>query len=241
MSDITVLIPISPIPSHPSTEVIDQTVASIRERLPDSEIIFMFDGIPAWLAEYQDQYEQFKQAMLHKINFELGVATPLVFDRHMHQSGMTREALKLVRTPLLLWSEQDTPLHNDIPMAKIAEVVSTGYANLVRFHHEASVHPEHEYLMLDRQPIDILGVPFLRTRQWSGRPHLASTRFYRDIAEKYFSKNPTFIEHDLYGRVVDGDYDEFRLHIYAPDGTLVRSKHLDGRRHGAKDYDPSAS
>jgi len=241
--DITCLVPVSSMPSHPSTEVLDQTIASIRERLPDSEIIFMFDGLPAWFAEHKTAYEQFKQTMLWKINNELGNATPIVFDHHSHQSLMTKKALDLVRTPLILWSEQDTPLHNDIPFAELSEVVKTGYANVIRFHFEAQIHPEHEHLMLDHSPITILGQPFLRTRQWSGRPHLASTQYYRDIASKYFDDQPRFIEHIMYGMIAEGgdNYDEHRLHIYAPEGTLVRSKHLDGRRYGADTYDPTAS
>lgn len=243
MSDITVLIPVNPVPSHPSTEVLDETVASIRERLPDAEIIFMFDGVPAWLMNMKTQYDEFKTTMLWKINNELQPATPLVFEKHSHQSLMVREALKLVRTPLILFAEQDTPLHNDIPFAELAEVVKTGYANVIRFHFEAQVHPEHEYLMLDHSPITILGQPFLRTKQWSQRPHLASTQYYNDICNKYWDNEPRFIEHIMYGMIAEGgdNYDEHRLHIYAPEGTLVRSKHIDGRRKGAEHYDPTAS
>lgn len=243
MNDITVLIPVSPIPTHPSTEILDQTVESIRERLPDAEIIIMFDGVPAWMAEFREAYEEFQQKALWKINHVWGNATPLRFETHHHQSLMMKEALKLVRTPVILFSEQDTPLHNDIPFNDLTPIVTTGYANIIRFHFEASIHPEHEYLMLDKEPIEILGQPFLRTRQWSQRPHLASTDYYRNIAEKYWDEKPRFIEHIMYGRVAEGgdNYDEHRLHIYAPNGTLVRSKHLDGRRAGADHYDTNAS
>lgn len=241
MTDITVIIPVSPIPSHPETIVLDETIASIRERLPDSEIIVMFDGVPAWQESRRADYEQFIQKMLWKINNTMGNAIPLVFDKHMHQSLMTKEALELVRTRLILFVEQDTPLTGNIPFDQIAPVVIDGYANVVRFHHEASIHPEHEYLMLDPKPIDILGVPFIRTRQWSQRPHLASTKFYKRIAERFWDDEPRFIEHIMYGVVVEGQYDDYRLHIYAPEGTLVRSLHTDGRRRGAKEYDPTAS
>lgn len=238
---ITVLIPVSPIPSHPGTEVIDQTFASIRERLPDSRIFIMFDGVAPWLMEYKAQYEQFKHDYLWQISHGLQNVTPLVFDKHSHQSLMVREALKLVRTPLIFFSEQDTPLHNNIPFNKLIEPVETGYINLLRFHFEAQVHPEHEHLMLDKKPIDILGQPFLRTRQWSQRPHLASTSYYRHICNTYWDDQPRFIEHIMYGIVVDSEYDEHRIHMYAPEGTLVRSKHIDGRRKGAAEYDPTPS
>lgn len=241
MSNITALIPVFPIPSNPSSEVLDQTMTSIRERLPDAEIILMFDAVPQTHMHLKAAYEEFEAKMLWRCEHEFQNVTPLVFSEHHHQSLMVKEALKIVRTPLILWSEQDTPLHNDIPFDQLSEVVLTGYANLIRLHHEAQVHPEHEYLMLDHTPIDILGVPFLRTRQWSGRPHLASSKFYRDICSKYWDDKPRFIEHIMYGIVVDGAYDEFRLHLYAPEGTLVRSLHLDGRRRGADHYDPNAS
>lgn len=242
MNDVTVLIPTSAVPSHPSTEVLEQTIASIRERLPDSEIIVMFDGLAPQLMHFKAAYEEFKQAMLWRLN-ALGNCVPLVFDEHKHQSGMTREALKLVRTPLILWSEQDTPLHNDIPFEQLAEVVRSGYANLIRFHHEASIPEDHKHLMLDPEPTQILGQPFLRTRQWSGRPHLASTQYYREICAKYWDNQPRFIEHIMYGLVAEGgpNFDEHRNHIYAPEGTLVRHKHVDGRRKGADSYDPTPS
>lgn len=241
MKEVTVLIPICPMPSHPDTEVLDQTLASIRERLPDSEIILMFDGINPTLMHLQTVYEEYKQKMLWRTNHDLQNVTPVIFNEHQHQSLMTKKVLEMVRTPLVLWSEQDTPLHNEIPMKELAEVVKTGYANLIRFHHEASIHPDHQYLMLDKEPIEILGQPLIRTKQWSGRPHLASTQFYRDIIAKYWSDKPEFIEHRMYGVVVDGDYEEFRLHLYAPKGTQVRSLHLDGRRKGADKYDPTPS
>jgi hypothetical protein len=242
MSDITVLIPTSAIPSNPSTEVIDVTIDSIRQKLPDSEIIVMFDGIPAWLEERKADYEKFKQTMLWKINFMENV-TPLVFDVPSHQSLMTKKALELIRTPYILWSEQDTPLIGDIPFEKLVPVIEAGYANVIRFHFEATIPEEHKHLMLDAEPIGILGQPFIRTKQWSGRPHLASTKYYNLIANNFFDDQPRFIEHIMYGIVAEGgdNYDEHRLHIYAPEGTLVRSKHLDGRRLGADHYDPTAS
>ena len=240
--DITVIIPVCAMPSHPSTEVLDVTIDSIRKRLPDSEIILMFDSPTANLMEYKENYEKFKQSMLWKLNY-MDNATPLLFDQPSHQSLMTKKALELIRTPYLLWSEQDTPLVGDIPFDKLLPVIESGYANVIRFHFEATIPEAHEHLMLDKEPIEILGQPFIRTRQWSGRPHLASVKYYKEIASKYWDDQPRFIEHIMYGVVAEthSDFDEHRGHIYAPKGTLVRSKHLDGRRYGAHTYDPTAS
>lgn len=229
-------------PSMPSTDVLDMTVLSIRERLPECPIFFLFDGVPAKSMQYLTAYNEFKSKMLWKIN-EMGNATPFVFEEHKHQSGMVKDVIKLVQTSMVLFMEQDTPLHNDIPFKEIAETIKCGYCNTVRFHFEAQIHPEHKHLMLDQEPIDVLGVPMLRTRQWSQRPHLSSTFYYNNIASRYFTGKPMFIEHVMYGLIAEGgdNWDEHRLHIYAPKGTLVRSKHLDGRRLGADNYDPTAS
>lgn len=242
INNITVLICISPRPSHPSTDVLDMTVLSVRERLPKCPIIFLFDGANATNMQWTAGYNEFKQRMMWKIN-EMGNAIPIIFDKHEHQSGMIREALKHVQTPMILFSEDDTPLHNDIPFDKLSEVVLAGYANTIRFYGEAEVHPEHKYLMLDETPIDILGQPFIRTKQWSGRPHLSSVEYYRYMIDKYTdAEKPMFLEHCWYGIISEiTDWNEHRLHLYAPSGTIVRHKHLDGRRHGAEHYDPSAS
>lgn len=239
---VVCLIPAAPIPTNPSSEVIDETIESIRERLPDSEIIVMFDACPDQKAELKEPYEEFKRRFLWRIAHELDNVIPIVFSQHSHQSLMTKEALKLVRTDIVLFMEQDCPLYGETPIRDISKVIEAGYANSVRFQHEAQIIPEHQYLMLDKEPIDILGVPLIRTRQWSGRPSLISTKFFRYIAGKYFDDQPRFIEHICYGLVVHGDYDEFRLHLYAPPGgTFVRHIHTDGRRRGAKVYDPTPS
>lgn len=241
MKDITILIPVSPIPSHPEPYVLQNTIDSIRERLPDSEIIVMFDGIAPQLMEYKKNYDTFVKNYLWHINFETSNITPIVFGKYSHQSNMVREALKLVKTPYILFCEQDTPLHNDIPFEDLIKPIASGYANTIRFHFEAQIHPEHKYLMLEETPTVIQGVPLLRTRQWSQRPHLSSTDYYIEICKKYWDNQPRFIEHIMYGIIVDGNHKEHLLHIYAPEGTLVRSLHTDGRRTGADSYDPRAS
>lgn len=240
-SEIVVLIPTTAMPSQPSTEVIDRTLTSIRENLPDSEIIVMFDGLKPDLLDKRPAYEEYIQRLLWKMNYEWHGVIPLIFDQWSHQSLMTKQALTMVTTPFILFVECDAPLTGEIPWNELMEVVRAGYANVIRFHHEAQIHPEHQHLMLDKKPTTIMGVPLLRSRQWSGRPHLASTEFYRDIANRYWDSQPRFIEHIMYGLLDTGGWEQFRLHIYAPKGTLVRSLHIDGRRLGAQTYDPSAS
>lgn len=228
-SSITVLVSTSPIPSHPNTRLVEDTIASVREQLPESEIIVMFDGVNPENLETKASYDEYTRRLLWKINNEYENITPLVMNTYVHQTGMVREALKYVRTPLLLFVEHDTPLRDEIDWDGLSEVVGSGYAHSVRLHHETHILPDHQYLMLDSEPQDIQGVPLIRTRQWSQRPHLSSTDYYRHICETYFTDRPMFIEHVMYGAVLTHDWSEARLHIYAPPGNMLRSTHSNGR------------
>lgn len=235
--DITVLVPTSPIEAHPNTEIIEETIKSIRERLPSSEIIIMIDGVREEQSGKTHNYTEYTRRLLWKCNFEWGNVYPLLFETHQHQANMTREALTHVRTPTILFVEHDTPLTGDIPFPQMVGAMAGGEVNLIRFHYEAAVHPEHKHLMLDEVPLEINGVPLLRCAQWSQRPHLASTDFYRSIIDRYFPPSGcTMIEDRIYGELENAwftrgvaGWNDFRVWMYAPEGDIKRSLNLDGR------------
>lgn len=233
---ITVLVPTSPIPSHPSTSIIDQTIASIREQLPTAEVLVMVDGLRPEQADRAGAYDEYTRRLLRLCRRWLNV-TPIVHDQHLHQGLMTRHALEHVRTPLVLFVEHDTPIFPPIPFDQLADAVLSGDANVIRLHHEAHVLNPHRHLMLDSQPVDVAGVPLLRTAQWSQRPHLASTAFYRNMTAGYFgAESRTMIEDVMHG-VLDHAYRtggqdgwaRWKVWMYAPAGDMKRSGHLDGR------------
>ena len=43
--DITIVLVTSVLPSHPNTDIIDETIKSIRFHFPDNEIIMQIDGL----------------------------------------------------------------------------------------------------------------------------------------------------------------------------------------------------
>lgn len=225
---MTIVVPTSPISSHPSTEIIEQTIKSIRHHTA-MDIIITIDGVRPEQEDKRMDYEEYIRRLLWKCNFEWENVTPILFKRHAHQSGMLREVLQVIRTPLMMYVEHDTPLVIDeqIEWGLIAETILSGQAEVVRFHFEAFVPKEHEYLMLPEKNI---GDKFLATKQWSQRPHVARTGFYRDIMQ-FFSKDANcFIEDLIYGRLIDNDWKDWRVFIYAPDKkNIKRSLNLDGR------------
>lgn len=242
---ITVLVPFSPIPSHPRITVLAETMATIRDRLPTAEIIVMVDGVRPEQEHRRADYEEATRRLIWRAQHDpawRGVL-PLVFDDHHHQAAMTRRALDLVTTPHVLFVEQDTPLIGAIPFEGLADALDTGAVNLIRLSHEAAVLEPHRHLMLDDQPMIVGDVPLIRTVQWSQRPHLATTAFYRRIIGEFFGAGArSFIEDVMHG-VVDNrwrrhggaGWSQFRLAIYAPQGgDIKRSGHIDGREDDPK-------
>jgi hypothetical protein len=147
----------------------------------------------------------------------------------------------------------------EIDWEGIVAFVRSGEANLVRFHHEAEVLAEHEHLMLDDEAqryyhervgcedeqgevwmtvlVETGRVPARRTVAWWQRPHVASTHFYRTQVMPFFTEaSRTMVEDPLYGHILDEYHErgeaawwDWRLFVYAPEGSMQRSYHLNSR------------
>lgn len=235
--DLTVIMSTSSIPSHPSTEMIERTIASVRDRLPNVEIFLTIDGFNKDSSDNKDNYNEYIRRLLWKLNNKYENIVPILMEKFSHQTTMTKEAFKYVNTPTILYVEHDTPLENNIPFDNLVEVIKSGNANAIRLNHFDRVIEEHKYLQLDNaEPIEVLGVPLIRSIQWSQRPHLVSTEYYKKCSVKYW-KDRMFIEHCMYGVVVHEPFEYHKLHIYAPSGEtgMYRSGNLNGRMYKASD------
>lgn len=243
---MTVVVPTSPIADHPSTEVIEKTISDIRMQLPDVEIIITIDGLRPEQSEYAEAYEEYKLRLLWLCNNKWTNVLPIVFDTHMHQSQMMHAVMaSVVRTPTVMYVEHDAPITPDriIEWNGLVTAIMDGRANVIRLHHEERILPDHEHLMYDTVPQG--SPPMKRTMQWSQRPHIASSAFYRHILDSYFNpKSKTMIEDVMHGVVhaqceregVMG-WNMFRLWVYTPDTDTLgikRSYHLDARKDDPK-------
>jgi hypothetical protein len=242
---ITAVVPVSPIKSHPDTAVLDETLDSIRHHLPDAEIIVTFDGVREQQEGRRADYEEFIRRALWRLDKHYGNTFPVIFTEHTHQVGMLRAVLDEIRTPLLMYVEQDTPLVVDEPVdwEAITHFLISGRSNAVRLHHEAVIPDAHKHMIHGTERLDGPAwkgrrTSFLQTSQWSQRPHVASVAYYRRILTNHFSSSAkSFIEDMMHG-VVDEAYNvdgltgwmQHRVHIYNPDGeNMKRSYHTDGR------------
>lgn len=233
----TILMPTSPIAGHPDTTIIEETIAAARHHLPETEIIIMIDGIREEQWAYKDKYEEYINRLLWITNQDPNI-TPLLFQEHQHQAKMTRAALKQVDSPTIIFMEHDTPLVTDykIPFGTFIKFIEDGQADVVRLHHEAAIHPEHKHLMVTTEPTTYHNQPFLKTAQWSQRPHVAGTEYYRQLLEHIPEDQHTMIEDAVHGITQtkwleqgQPGWNQHRLWMYAPEGNMKRSYHLDGR------------
>lgn len=228
---LTVIVVASPIPSHPRTEILDETLRSIRDRL-DCEVLVCFDGVRPEHEHARERYEAHQQQMMRSRDPQ---TTFWRFEAHHHQAAMTRRILREIETPAVLFVEQDTPLVGEIPWEALVGAV-TGQLDMIRLHHEAEIHPLHRHLMLDGEPVD-LGVPIVRTVQWSQRPHVANAGWYRWVVESHFGAEArTMIEDVMHGVAQAAwrtyglaGWERYRLGVYHPEGDIKRSTHTDGR------------
>lgn len=239
LDTITVIMPSSPIKDHPSTDIIEQSIRDIRAQLPHCEILITVDGIREEQEHYRENYEEYKRRLLWLSNFKWDNVLPIIYDEHMHQSKMARDVIKHIKTPCLLYVEHDTSLCPDreYEWDKQIKMMLSGEASLIRFHFEALVLPEHEYLMMS-DPEEHFGTHYRKTQQWSQRPHLASVAFYDRVLRDYFHpETKTLIEIPLHGALQDGcrngmmGWYNWRTWMYTPQGQdIKRSYTVDGRK-----------
>ena len=234
-NDVTIIVATSVLPSHPDTAIIDETISTIRVHFPNNEIILQMDGLREERLSRKVDYDEYKNRVLWKCLHEWKNVLPIIFDEHSHQTTMMKKTIDIINTSVILYVEGDAPITPDceIDWQKCLDMIEYEKANTIRFHFEASIPEPHKHLMFGLED------GFIRTAQWSQRPHLSTVKYYRDIVLP-FSDDKSFIEDRLHGKIQDDilPYDEFdqsgwdkhKLWIYHPEGNIKRSYHLDGRQ-----------
>jgi len=189
MNPCSILMPTSPIPSNPSTEMIEQNIAKARAypALRDCEIIIMCDGVRSEQEHQRAPYEEFKRN-LHRIKENLGNTKILEFPEHTHQANMTRRALEMVETPLIAFIEHDFWPQGEIDFDGIFRVLLNQSAvKVVRLYASHVVYDSSMMLFPDKlNRFTLEGVPLIKTIQWSQNPHIATTAFYRWMIKEFF-------------------------------------------------------
>lgn len=235
--ELTVIIPSSPIAAHPSLDMIDETVRSIRERT-DAEILIMCDGIRAQHKSRIDTYTEYRHRLLQQCEDAWYNVTPILYPLHFHQVHMTALTLPMIDSEYLMFVEHDTPLCGDIDVDQVMAVMGEHRLNMMRFHHEAVIPEDHEWMMTG--PVQPGG--WRPTMQWSQRPHIARTDFYRERVVGPMAEDARVMIEDVMHGVLaaslkiigESSWFDWRVGIWHPQGSIQRSYHLDGRGEDSK-------
>lgn len=228
---VTAVITSSPSAIHPSLDHLEAVMASVPDAFP---VVIAFDGVRREQTDLASAYAEYVRAAIARWQGS-GRVQFVCSPTHQHQVGMYRLALPLVTSPMILALEHDTPLEGHIDWRAATSTLGSGFLDVLRLHHEHEIHREHQRLMVDMVTEELAGLPVRRTRQWSQRPHLARTAYYRKILDVEFSKNARcFVEDRMHSVCQTMSWHQNRVAIYHPDGNIRRSGHLDGRAGGPK-------
>jgi hypothetical protein len=235
IANITVVIPVSPIQSHPDTDILCATIDSVNHHLPGARIFLTFDGLRETQEHMREQYAEHIRRC-HELIWRDPVwrkVTPYVFPEHVHQVGMMRHVIEDIKTPLLMYVEQDMMIRvgRPIDFAGICGFLLRGRSDCVRLYLRPFIPEIHQDMMYGFDDYDLR---FMRTSQWSQNVHVATVQMYREMLDEYFSADANcYIEDAVWGRIKDA-YPRFKLHIYHPDTDVKFLLHLDGRRGDSK-------
>jgi hypothetical protein len=227
----------SPIPSHPDTRIIDETIARVRYHLPDSRIIILQDGIRPEQLDHEATYNiYFRKLAIQAVNGQYGDVKLWPFAEYTHQAGMMMRAIEDVSTPLILFQEHDVPImERPIDWEMLCDVVNRGVTNCVRLHYDEQIHADHQHLMHGKLTDNLI-----KTTQFHARPHLALTHWYEQLLGNNFTtKSRCFVEDVAYSPISWSDWSAYRCCVYDPNGDgklMKRSYDLNGRG-GEPKYD----
>jgi hypothetical protein len=230
MQDVTVLVSCSPIKSHPSIEIVQETIASVRKHFSSAPIWLMHDGVrPEQKNSHAEKYIDYIQNLAaHCVLYERNISLIPFADWH-HQARMTVRTLEIVKSPFVLLLEQDTPLlDRPIDWQMLKEAIANDQTYHIRLHYDETIHPEHEHLMCGK-----LTPNLIKTIQFHNRPALCHREWLEALLRTATKESSRcHCEDVVYTYVAHSPWEVYRCCVYDPEGTgqnMKRSGHTDGR------------
>jgi hypothetical protein len=182
---VTLIVVTSPIPSHPSTSLIDQAISSVlKMKYPFSEMIISYDkdrkntsGYKTYKKAMKSKYPQFKHLELNK---------------HGHFIGTFHNALNHCKTKHFFLLQHDISLEGIFP---INECLRTDLPwNIIATHHfKEDKPPKTHWFPIMKITKD---KNLLKSWGWSERIFLSKRDWMMDKIHEYYHKGKTknFIE-----------------------------------------------
>lgn len=182
---LNIIILSSPIPSNPSTKIIDKAIKSLSLlRYPEDSKIILAHDFPQSESkiknEYFNYYENLKNKYGHLDNFTLTMS-----DKFVHMSGNVRNAFNYVDSKYVLILSHDFIFVRDIDIDLIMEDMEKNpQLKHVRFNKRANTHRGGDWESSGKV-FDKFSVSgnheYTSTPCWSDINHISPTSYYKDV------------------------------------------------------------
>lgn len=230
---LTVVIAASPVPSHPSTALVSETLESLKNCGIDplTRVIIAHDAMPPFRRDNDDRlaYEKYLAQLRIQLAGRPNIQV-LCRSRWGHLNGNLRSAMQLVDTPFVLVVQHDFPFVRTIDIAALLSAMEqrSGIRHIKfskRDHTasgwDANTSERLEYLQEIAVPTPSGEVRLVRTLGWSDNNHLCRAGYYRDIIfpiagglklgpEEIIDPLVSAQTHDVFGTYIFGGLDDPR-------------------------------
>jgi len=228
MLDCTVVVTASYIPTHPSCEIISDTINSLENLNlpPDTPIVIAHDYSP------EPAYAEYLRNLA-----QLYAETPrvkiIVRDTFGHLTGSLRNALPHVKTKYMLVVQHDLLFREGCDLSKVIEDMEREpELKHIRFNKRSNIKTGWD-ARSDLFGKELCGLNYIYTRTpaWSDNNHVCTREYYRDIVMRD-CRDGQPMEAGIYKSMFKSKYERYGTYIFGPLGHRRMLNQRDGRTEG---------
>jgi len=224
--DLTVIITASYIPSHPSIQLMQEVIESLRYTTCTSEtpVLLAHDYNPH--PHYTTYLKNLEMYIADKPNFKI-----VLRDSKGHLTGNVRHAVTFVTTEFILLLQHDLPFLRQLPpLSKVIEDMKINPSlKHVRFNRLINTYNMYDKYWLFGKQVSSTNFKYTRTSGWSDQNHLARTSYYKDLILKE-CKDGAFMEAQLYWKIKDeSTHETYGTYLFGELEEAPYTGDLDGR------------
>ena len=236
---LTIITTTSPIPSNPSTVMLEKTQASLSNLCGAEECkrIIVFDGVDPKKAEIAKFYPEYKENVEKLVStHQVFKNTELVFcNDHLHLTGAIKTAMEKVTMPFVFIHQHDFAIRRKVDTLGILRSMEENpRLKHIRLPKISNVETQFEH-HIDDVIEGPCYVPLLRTFSWSDNDHFSSVAYYRtEIFPRVTRRWPMeWVIHAIEKASTLEDprnHEQFGTYSYGERGDGRYIIHLDGKR-----------
>ena len=238
---MTVLIVASPVPSHPSTKLVDEAVASLRHLKSRSPlpVVISNDGVrPGSSGLTRWRYGRYLDRLRTKYGHRPGY-TVLSAHEWRHLGGVIEDGLRAVATEYVLVLQHDFYFTREVDLDRLVRIVAEDdRLKHIRFNKVPNWPVEWDAIGKGFFEAGLYGasasdqLELCRTLAWSDNPHLCRSDYYEKVVFPVTGGTLNYPEEKIKPLVSADAHDRFGTFVLGSLGEEPYVSYRDGRRYG---------